>query len=364
VSSTVTVGGFEVTSNSDSAASMVESLSTSKESSPEPRVTVDGGETVEQAEPETEEATKAAAVLGKKGGEATAAKKAAEAKEASKEAPAATEQDKASKKGNPRHDPTARVAEATREAREAREEAARERQERERLAAEVASLRAGTAARPTPAAEQREERPAVPAAETAKEAPKEEDFDSYQEWLRATVRHEARQENARLQQEQRQTEMQAARHHKINKATETFFGRVNTASEDDPSFMDRTAKFAESLTPSFNVPPGQPIGPRNMIADEIILSEQGPALMRYLADHPDDYQRIATLKSPPQVVREMAKLEARLDAAPTATAPRPSVSSARPPVRPVAGAPPTAEPDVFGEVPFETFVARRRAQGA
>src|SRR5438128_2255531 len=84
MSTTVAVGGLEVTSNHESAQDMVASLSPDKAESSQPRVLVDGGKAVpqESSEKVDEKAnlSRAASELGKKGGAAAAAKRAEEAK--------------------------------------------------------------------------------------------------------------------------------------------------------------------------------------------------------------------------------------------------------------------------------------------
>jgi hypothetical protein len=102
----------------------------------------------------------------------------------------------------------------------------------------------------------------------------------------------------------------------------------------------------------------------NWIADELVFSsENAPALMLHLSEHPDELQRIATLSSPRAVTREMAKLAARLEAASAGVSSKPEPSKAKPPVRPVTGSPHAADPtDVSEEMPFEEHVKRMNAR--
>jgi len=62
----------------------------------------------------------------------------------------------------------------------------------------------------------------------------------------------------------------------------------------------------------------------------------------WFSEHKDEYQRIAALQTPREITREVAKIEGMLTA-PAGTPVKPSVSKAPPPVRPVTGAPHTAE---------------------
>ena len=351
--STVAVGGLTATSTSESAESMISSLTPAKDESSVPReVKPDSKEP--ETEPETEEArvSKAASDLGKKGGEATAAKRAEAAKEAAKaekDAEAASEAEKdaeAEKLGKPRHDAKARMLEATRQAAEAKRELERERAERVReraqLAAEVEQLRAG--------------KPAEQAKPAGK--PTSEQYDSYEAFL------DARDEWNDRQRETRDTERArfAARDQGIKTAFSTFTERVEEAKKTDASFMERTSWFG-TQQPSFTLPRdehGRPVGLRasHVLTDEIISSEQAPALMLHFAEHPEDLQRIEALRTPLDVQMAVSKLEGRLDAALTATAPRAEVSKARPPVRPVTGSPNTADRELDENAPLSAFVSR------
>jgi hypothetical protein len=73
--------------------------------------------------------------------------------------------------------------------------------------------------------------------------------------------------------------------------------------------------------------------------------------MLHLSEHPDELQRIAALTTPRAVSREMAKIEARLEAATTGdpSSKREEVSRAAPPVKPVAGKPYVTESGEYRE---------------
>jgi hypothetical protein len=285
--------------------------------------------------------SEAASKLGKKGGETTAAKRAAEAKEQTEakpeDAPAANEAEKAekSKKGNPRHDPTARVAEATREAAEARREAAAVKAELERLRAERAAKPAET------------KQPSEKATEKANDGPpQEEDFAQYKDYVAAAAKYEAKQELKQYIEHQQQRARFEARNQVINDAVKGYVERINEAKKGDPTFVDRTGPLLSKLQPSFLKDPAAPLEPVHVISDEILKSTQSAALLSHLADNPDVFSALETLPTIPDIQAEIRFLAKGLTAAPTATVAKPEISKARPPVRPVTGAPHTAvEPD-------------------
>lgn len=248
-----------------------------------------------------------------------------------------------------RTNPVARMAEAT-----AREAAAkRERDEikadRDRLAAELeASRRPPAPAAAAPAAPQ-----AVPAAPAAPAAPDDPEPDPTKypggeydtKYLRDVGKWEARQEFARL----RQVEAKVAAREQHLRTVEA--GMTTYAKRMQEGFADKAAldTYLRSLPAAITdlrpsavqtlIAPGTPLGPTNVIADVISDSDKPIALMNYLRDHPDEFQRLSTLH-PIQVFREMGKLEATVAAAnPARPAPRESVSRARPPVQRVESVP-------------------------
>jgi len=113
--------------------------------------------------------------------------------------------------------------------------------------------------------------------------------------------------------------------------------------------VDRYSEEVLSLETDFQREardPREPSSAPNWIANELVFSpEHAPALMLHFTEHPEELQRIAALSTPRAVSREMAKLEARLEAATAGDSARrdDDVSRAAPPVRPVTGKPYVSE---------------------
>ena len=374
MSTTVAVGGIEVSSNHESAAEMTEALAPPKDDDGQPRVLVDKGKAVE-TEPEKEGLSKAAAELGKAGGAAAA--KARKESEKSDGAETETPEQKAAadeqaakakdKKGDPRHDPQARVAQATREAAEAkrtlREADERHASELREIRHEIAEMRANRPPAKTRAADERAE--AIAASGEVLTKPKAEDFEQYEEYLDARDQYNRQQWTAETTRQQR-AHQQASQHYaSLRSAIDGFTGAVTKAIEADADFRTKVSQDVMGLEPSFALAQGQQPNGSNWIADEFVSSPgSAPALMLHLSEHPEDFQRIAALSSPRAVTRELAKIEAAQGAATAGNSSGPAVSQAKPPVRPVTGSPHTAEPDVYGEMDFDTFLSRRRAKRA
>ncbi len=353
---TVESNGFTITSNSGGSPEQIaESLKV-------------GQDPPSSGEGEPPDLSKAASELGKKGGAAAAKARAkadkakepetgeaAEAKASDQDAAEEPEQpaepEKDAKKGNPRHDPQARVAQATREAAEARREAAEARREAAEARARLERLERDRQARETPAAAPQTAQDARTAPD-ADEEPREEDYESYKDFVKATATWQYRQEAREAQKQFYAHQAAAAAADKLDK---TIGGFKDAVSKAGPDFAASLSPEVSGLQPSFTLERGERPGPSNWIADEFLSApERAPALMLYLSEHPQDFQRIAALSSPRAITRELAKLEVGLEAATAGTSAKPESSKANPPVRPVTGAPSVASGS-GGPRPGETF---------
>jgi len=172
----------------------------------------------------------------------------------------------------------------------------------------------------------RQPQPAQPAAPAVEAPPKQEDFPDYDDYLRASARHEVKQELARERQEaekvQREESQRRAAMDQQTKTTE-MIGKGKAAYDDfDIVAFDPKVRITEAVLAA---------------AAE---SEEGHAIIYHLAKNPAEAARIAAL-SPVAQVREVGKLEARLTAPPVK-----QPSSAPAPIKPVGSNEPTNnEPD-------------------
>jgi hypothetical protein len=265
---------------------------------------------------------------------ATDAKDAKDAKDPKQAKDAKDAGDKPAAKAT-KKDPEARIAHVTWEREEARRETARERARREELERENAELRAGrTPAKPEPT---RDARPAA-SSDPSDPEPQEKDFDDYGAFIRAQARWDARQE---FQQQQRQADERRRaeqREHHTRQRFSAYSERIDKAVAADPDFLNSLSADVLALKPLSALEPGERPGPLNALAEEIIDSEHSDQLLRHFSEHPDDLRRFAALH-PRQLLREFARLEARLTTAPAGSVAPPPLSQAKPPVRPVTGSP-------------------------
>lgn len=397
MSTIVSGDGWTADSSDESAEDMVAALTPDEPEDDTPRVISNKGKKAEGAEPKPKDKlSRAASELGKRGGQAAARArrekadgddrdeaesgpaKGARGRAAEKddedegqERPARgrdeeddepeAEEDRPDRRGNPRHDPRARVMQATREAKEAREQAAAREAENRELRGRLERLERAAQAPPQDGG-RGQERTAQGGQDDDPE-PQEEDFPDYKSFVKATAQWEYRQ--AARQDHVRQRAHQAASVHaqRIQGSIDGYRTELSKATEADPDFMEKVRPLTDWLEPSFTLPRDAPRSARNWIADDLMSAPgTAPALLLYLQEHPKDLQRIAALRSPRAVTRELAKLEARLDAATADTSSEREVSKAKPPVRSVTGSPRTADDQPDDDDDYDTHVRKMNAQ--
>ena len=347
MSTTVEMGGFTVT-GSEPSENVIASFTPSDPQAEQPKVTVKDGQPVTDEDAAKEKLSGAASELGKKGAEAAAAKRAAEkeAKEAVKEPTPPAEAPEDDLKGRAK----ARVEQVTREAAQLKREMAQ-------LRAELAAERQRQAAPP-------QDPKAKPVNEDAE--PQESDFEDYGKYVRAVARWEAKQE-LRQRETERHADTAAQEYNSaVGGAVKRYNERIAKEAAEDATLMDEVRPVMEYLVPSFELDDPKKYGSVHAIADEILASEIPGKLLRHFARNKEDFQRIASLRTQGNVLREMAKLEARLGAT-SGTPPPPSdppskveVSKAPSPVRPVTGKPVTAPAGQYVEgMDFDQWLAKQ-----
>jgi hypothetical protein len=163
-------------------------------------------------------------------------------------------------------------------------------------------------------------------------------------YLRDIGKYEARQEFQRQRAVENQTRAAEQQLRVVEHGMTTYASKMQQAFPEDgglDNFLKEMPPALLNLRPTAVqqlIAPTVPATAANVVADCISDTEHPVALMRYLKDHPKDFQRLLTLH-PVQAFREMGKLEATLAAAsPSRSAPR-EVSRARPPVSRVESVP-------------------------
>jgi len=370
--STVLAGGLEISSNHEQAADMVSVLSRPKESS-EPRILIEKGKEVDAEREEEIKVSEAAAALGKKGGKAAAEKKAEQKTqglvdehpeeetetEEKPEKPEEKEGEEPEKLGKPRHDPKARMLEATRKEAEAKRDRDRIKAEKDALQAKHDALQRELEAARAP------KEPPKPVEAPTK--PVRASYQSDDDYFEALADFKA-DEKVKEYAQKRDTETRVKEYTSTldailgkNAAIEKEYAKTNPEYHSKVSDEVR----AIALKPSFALDLHEVPNADNVIADELFNSDTlAPVLKVHLSEHPEDLERIRNLQSWQEVQVEMRLLARTLNGAvSTATVPKGS-SKAKPPVQPVTGLPAASDPDIYGDIDFDTFAQRRSKKRA
>ncbi len=379
MSTMVTAGSVTMTSNTASAEELTEVLAPSEEKPEKPKVRMDRGVPVED-EPK-EGLSKAASDLGKEG-----AKAAAKARKAREKADAVDPKGAARSKGHEEVSDDAqavdedegeqearklqeeldaepdvakrkerareRVAEATRKARQ-------ERLRADHLAAEVQRLKSAPPAQQAPPQPSREAFPAQPETKTK---PREEDFDTYGEFVEALADFKAEEKLAAHTKAQERETFARDFADRAMRSIDTFRNKVAEAIKADPDLEDTVIPFAEVVrNSSHGIPPGGAYTPFNVVNDEILRSNIPAQLMTRLNSDEGLMDEILSLPSRDAIARKMVEVQTEirlsLGSVTAGTPPtRRAVSQAPPPIRPVTGAPRTATTELDDNAPLSAHV--------
>lgn len=199
----------------------------------------------------------------------------------------------------------------------------------------------------------------------AEPPPQENDpkYKDYSEFVDDKVKHEAKRLiEEREHQKVAEREEFLANRVKVQMAA-AYRDRIQATLEADPKFFDNVSEDMRALVPVVAMKSGETPGPLNVVAQEIFMSEVPDRLMRYFSKEKEHLRRIATMRSPRDIAREIAKIEARLvvdentGSSAQVTAQK-AVSKASPPARPVAGTP-TSEGEVSAELDGDEYTRRR-----
>lgn len=173
--------------------------------------------------------------------------------------------------------------------------------------------------------------------------PKLEQFGSYDEFVKATARYEATKHAKSVTEADRKEAEQKALRERQQAAVNAHLERQTKAMEKFEDYEDvafRNPHMTEHM------------------AGAIVESEMGPEVAYWLGKNQAESARIAKL-SPVQQVKELGKIEARLEAPP---APEPKPSAAPEPITPVGGKATTASDEPSERDDIATWIRKRQKQ--
>jgi hypothetical protein len=190
--------------------------------------------------------------------------------------------------------------------------------------------------------------------------PEEDAFEDFRDWVKAhsawTLRQATKAADQRFEEHSKKS-AEALQDAERKREHDAF---VAQRAELAKKHQDRIAQY-EAEHPTFKAlmesAADLPVNPA--IDEHILHSETGPALMRYLAENPEECERISALGWGPTLV-ELGKIEAtKLGSAKSGSDPaRRPATKAAPPVSPVGGSSAVADADDpdLASMPFDQYV--------
>lgn len=189
-----------------------------------------------------------------------------------------------------------------------------------------------------------------PAAATDDPEPKEEDFDNFSDYVKATTKWTYRQEQKAKADSEAEAKANAEAETRKQRAAEGWNERVAEARKQFDDY-DEVLEDAADIEVSSEL--------------EAALLEAGPAVIYHLAKHREDAERIAKLPTS-TALREIGKIEAKLSAAPakepTPTPQTKKTTSAPKPPAPLSGQSSALRDLDDPDLPFDEFERRREKQ--
>jgi hypothetical protein len=234
------------------------------------------------------------------------------------------------------------------------DEAAPEEDERVQRRRQSAKERVISATKRAQAAEQarddattRAERAEARLAQFEQPAPRESDFESFDEYQAALTAHHSRQ----IFKEEREADAADAKADAESARARADAARLEAFSERQSTFAETTPDYFEAVNN-----PALPSSPQ--LAEELLASEKGPEVSYYLANHVREARRIAGMSDPRAVARAIGAIEGRL------AAPQPKrISSAPEPVGAVATGSGSHKAFDPSNASYDEVAARLKAKG-
>jgi len=139
------------------------------------------------------------------------------------------------------------------------------------------------------------------------DSPKEEEFDIYEDYLKAVGKHEAKKELEAQQREQLEAQRVAKEQEARAAKEKQYSERVEAYKAEKPDYAEKEALVEEivgdamrnGVTPTIK-----------LMAEAVLESEAGARIIYELGENPDLLENLLTM-SPYEAVRELVKLEGR-----------------------------------------------------
>jgi hypothetical protein len=158
----------------------------------------------------------------------------------------------------------------------------------------------------------------------------------------AYTRYTSRYEVLSIRAEDQQRAAIEARQSQLMTQARTYAERVQSAQAEQAFPI---GEHLTGLVPASLVPDGKPVNAGNVIAQEILESEQPAALLRHLTDHPEAFHALAALPSALAVAKAIGRLEAQIGSPLTPPSPVAKTTTSAPAPVETLGRKPSASAD-------------------
>lgn len=179
--------------------------------------------------------------------------------------------------------------------------------------------------------------------------PKESDFETYGEYLRAVAQHEAR--------EIIRAERKAAEEEKIRGSQQAEEGRrAQLEQQVMEAGEDKYDDFEEVVAKTGDLLKAKNLSFSRAMLNALLEADNAADIIYHLGQKLDEAERIARLPAFAQA-KEIGKLEDKLQAKP-----QKQISKAPEPIKPVGSGKASSDTDLSDDLPIEEWMARRNKQ--
>ena len=197
--------------------------------------------------------------------------------------------------------------------------------------------------------------------------PQEAQFDDYGQYVKAQARWEARQEFRAQQQNALLAQQQQLAAREFEWRVQNFKSKIDEENAKTPDWLNTVNQDLLSIVPisAMSAKDREQATAYNALAEELLRTERPVEMLRHFSEHPEEVQRLVTLP-PHEFMRQMARIEARLDVAATVTPTTPKtppLSQAKPPIRAMGSVPSAGDDgELSDDLPVEEYIRRANAQ--
>jgi hypothetical protein len=189
----------------------------------------------------------------------------------------------------------------------------------------------------------------VAAKQEVQDAPREEDFADYSDYLKAVARYEVKQELAQEREQQRNQEAQRSQQSEQARKAELEEALMEKGVNKYPDFEEVAESTGELLRT-------KGLKFSQAMLGALLEADNSQDIVYHLGKSPEEAERIARLPAYAQA-KEIGKLEEKLS-----TPPKKSISKAPEPITPVSTGKASNDSALTDDLPIDEWMARRNKQ--